>query len=205
MSWSAHMPARPAPGRARTRLSVLAACAACVCLAACGTGHPARAQAQATPAWQVRAGVVNGLGTIVTDGRGFTLYIYQPDDQGPSVCTGVCASVWPPLVLPRGVRHPVAGPGVNPKLLGTVPRAGGVLQVTYNRWPLYLYEHDLAPGQATGQAEDMGAWYTMSVNGSVDRQPLPATGLALLGGGVDEVAVGFVTEHRARQLGEDLL
>jgi predicted lipoprotein with Yx(FWY)xxD motif len=158
--------------RARTRLSLLAACAACMCLsclAACGSGHPA----QASPAWQVRVGQVRGLGTILTDGHGFTLYIYQPDHQGPSVCTGVCAVQWPPLDLPRGVSHPVAGPGVNPALLGTAPRAGGVLQITYNRWPLYLYQDDTAPGQATGQAEDMGAWYTMSVSGNVDRQPLP--------------------------------
>lgn len=62
---------------------------------------------------------------------------------------------------------------MNPALLGTDPRAGGVLQVTYNRWPLYLWQADLAPGQATGQGEDMGAWYTMSVSGNVDRLPLP--------------------------------
>jgi predicted lipoprotein with Yx(FWY)xxD motif len=160
---------RTAPGRTRTRLSAMAAGVACACLAACGSGHPA----QASPAWEVRAGQVRGLGTIVTDGLGFTLYIYQPDHQGPSVCTGVCAVQWPPLVLPRGVRHPVAGPGVNPALLGTAPRVGGVLQVTYNRWPLYLWQADLSPGQATGQAEDMGAWYVMSVSGNVDRQPLP--------------------------------
>jgi len=155
--------------RAWTRLPLLAACAACMSLAACGSGHPA----QASPAWQVRVGQVRGLGTILTDGHGFTLYIYQPDHQGPSVCTGVCAVQWPPLDLPHGVSRPVAGPGVNPALLGTAPRAGGVLQVTYNRWPLYLYQDDTAPGQATGQAEDMGAWYTMSVSGNVDRQPLP--------------------------------
>jgi len=39
--------------------------------------------------------------------------------------------------------------------------------------PLYLGQGDTAPGQATGQAEDMGAWYTMSVSGSVGRLPLP--------------------------------
>jgi predicted lipoprotein with Yx(FWY)xxD motif len=154
---------------ARTQLLTVVACVACVGLAACGSGHPAAA----SPVWEVRAGMVRGLGTILTDGHGFTLYIYQLDRQGPSVCTGVCAVQWPPLDLPRGVRRPVAGPGVNPALLGTAPRAGGVLQVTYNRWPLYLWQADLAPGQATGQAEDMGAWYTMSVSGNVDRQPLP--------------------------------
>jgi predicted lipoprotein with Yx(FWY)xxD motif len=148
---------------------MLLACVACVCLAACGSGRPS----EAIPVWEVRSGVVRGLGDIVTDGRGFTLYIYRADHQGPSVCTGVCAAQWPPLVLPSGARRPVAGPGVNPALLGTARRADGVLQVTYNRWPLYLWHLDFAPGQATGQAEDMGAWYTLSVSGNVDMLPLP--------------------------------
>jgi predicted lipoprotein with Yx(FWY)xxD motif len=158
-----------AAGFRRTWLPIVAACAACVGLAACGSGHPAATR----PTWEVRAGAVRGLGMILTDGRGFTLYMYQPDRQGPSVCTGVCAIQWPPLDLPRGVSRPVAGPGVNPALLGTAPRAGGVLQVTYNRWPLYLWQGDIAAGQATGQGEGMGAWYTLSVSGSIDRQPLP--------------------------------
>jgi predicted lipoprotein with Yx(FWY)xxD motif len=143
--------------------------AASVCPAGCGAAHPAAVN----PTFEVRSGFVRGLGAIVTDGRGFTLYIYVPDHQGPSVCTGLCAVQWPPLVLPRGVRRPLAGPGVNPALLGTTPRAGGSLQVTYNRWPLYLWQGDFAPGQATGQAEDMGLWYALSVSGSVDRLPLP--------------------------------
>jgi len=68
---------RLAPGCARLR--VMAACAACVGLAACGSGRPAGA----SPTWEVQAGQVRGLGTIVIDGRGFTLHIYQPDRQGP--------------------------------------------------------------------------------------------------------------------------
>jgi predicted lipoprotein with Yx(FWY)xxD motif len=162
---------RRGTGRERPggRAGTLLACVACACLAGCGSGHPAAV----SPVWQVRSGVVRGLGQILTDGHGFTLYIYVPDHQGPSVCAGPCAVQWPPLVLPPGVRRPVAGPGANPALLGTTLRAGGVRQVTYNRWPLYLWQADLAPRQATGQAEDMGLWYTLSVSGSVDRLPLP--------------------------------
>jgi predicted lipoprotein with Yx(FWY)xxD motif len=159
------------PGRALVGalLLTLLTGAACACLAGCGAGHPAAA----SPAYEVQSGFVRGLGQIVTDGRGFTLYIYVPDRQGRSVCTGVCASQWPPLVLPRGVRRPLAGPGVSRALLGTTRRADGSLQVTYNRWPLYLWQGDVAPGQATGQAEGMGLWYTLTVGGSVDRLPLP--------------------------------
>jgi len=54
-------------------------------------------------------------------------------------------------------------------MLGTVRRANGQLQVTYGGWPLYLWFGDDSPGQATGQADDMGLWYTLSVTGAVDR------------------------------------
>jgi predicted lipoprotein with Yx(FWY)xxD motif len=122
-----------------------------------------------TPAYQVRARVIPGLGKIITDGKGFTLYMYAPDHRGVSRCFGLCASQWPPLILPRGVGKPKAGPGVQAALLGTVRRPNGELQETYNGWPLYLWIGDTAPGQATGQADDMGLWYAMSVTGAVDR------------------------------------
>jgi predicted lipoprotein with Yx(FWY)xxD motif len=160
---------RPRRALAVALLLTLLPGAACVFLAGCG----GRRQAAAVPVYEVRSGFVRGLGQIVTDGRGLTLYIYVPDHQGPSVCNEVCAVQWPPLVLPPGVLRPLAGLGVNLALLGTTRRAGGLLQITYNRWPLYLYLGDFAPGQATGQAEAMGLWYTLSVSGSVDRLPLP--------------------------------
>lgn len=121
--------------------------------------------------YSVRATNLPGAGPVLTDGAGYTLYIYVFDRQGPSTCFSVCAAEWPPLVLPPGVRHPVAGPGVKAALLGTTRRGKGTLQVTYNRWPLYTYLDD-APGQATGQGEGMGAWYLISTNGTVDRQPV---------------------------------
>ena len=136
-------------------------------LAGCGSG--ASGGSASAPAYEVQAREVSGLGEIVVDGKGFTLYMYAPDHQGTSTCTGFCAEQWPPLVLPKGVDQPTAGPGVKAALLGTVRRANGQLQVTYNRWPLYRWEGDLAPGQATGQADAMGLWYAVSATGAVDR------------------------------------
>jgi predicted lipoprotein with Yx(FWY)xxD motif len=154
----------PAPARARWAATI-AVLALATGVAACGSGASASA-----PAYQVRARAIAGLGTIITDGKGFTLYMYAPDHQGSSRCTGFCAQQWPPLVLPRGVGRPVAGPGIKAALLGTVRRADGQLQETYNGWPLYLWIGDTAPGQATGQADDMGLWYTVSVTGAVDKR-----------------------------------
>jgi predicted lipoprotein with Yx(FWY)xxD motif len=150
---------------ARTRWAVaIAALAAAAGVAACGSGASASA-----PTYEVQARAIDGLGTIITDGKGFTLYMYAPDHQGPSQCSGFCAQQWPPLVLPHGVTRPVAGPGVKQTLLGTVRRADGQLQETYDRWPLYLWQGDTAPGEATGQGYDMGLWFAVSVTGAVDK------------------------------------
>jgi len=144
------------------------ACAAGACLAGCGTAKPVAA----VPAWEVTTTVLPGAGRVLADGQGFTLYAYMPDRQGESVCSGVCAQSWPPLTLPAGTVRPVARDGAHASLLGTVRRPGGARQVTYHGWPLYLWEGDHAPGQATGQAENMGLWYVLSVAGSVDRAPI---------------------------------
>jgi predicted lipoprotein with Yx(FWY)xxD motif len=151
-----------AAGRAG-RLATAVAVGAVV--VACGGGSPA----SSVPQYEVLARTVPGLGEIITDGKGFTLYMYGPDHRGPSQCYGFCAQQWPPLVLPRGVTRPKAGPGVRVALLGTVRRANGEQQETYGGWPLYLWIGDTSPGEATGQADDMGLWYVLSLTGAVDR------------------------------------
>jgi len=111
---------------------------------------------------------VPGLGKVLVDGQGFTLYIFEPDKQsGKSTCYAQCAQGWPPLLLPSGVSTPVAGTGVTDSLLGTTARTDGTTEVTYNRWPLYLWVNDSAPGQATGQGINNlgGLWYVMAPDG----------------------------------------
>jgi predicted lipoprotein with Yx(FWY)xxD motif len=85
----------------------------------------------------------------------------------------MCAEAWPPLRLPTGVTKPVAGRGVKASLLGTTHRTDGTLQVTYNRWPLYLWVGDSEPGQATGQALNNlgGLWYVLSPKGNFITTP----------------------------------
>ena len=156
-------------GTARTACLAALACAAGACLAACGAGKTAPAT---VPAWEVATTVLPGAGRVLADGQGFTLYAFMPDHQGRSQCSGVCAQAWPPLILPAGIPRPAARDGAEAALLGTVRRPGGARQVTYDGWPLYLWEGDHEPGQATGQAEDMGLWYVLSANGSVDTTPV---------------------------------
>jgi predicted lipoprotein with Yx(FWY)xxD motif len=120
--------------------------------------------------YEVKTGTVSGLGTVLVNGQGLTLYMFVPDDQrGKSTCYGACATGWPPLRLPTGVTKPVAGGEAKASLLGTTSRRDGGLQVTYNGWPLYTWQGDSEPGQATGQGIDNlgGYWYVLSPEGNV--------------------------------------
>lgn len=121
------------------------------------------------PSYEVSTGTVSGLGTVLVDGKGLTLYLFVPDkQQGTSTCYGTCALAWPPLLLPKGVTTPLAGPGVKSSLLGTTHRTDGTVQITYNKWPLYTWVNDSQPGQATGQGINStgGLWYVLSPNGN---------------------------------------
>ena len=87
------------------------------------------------PVSDITTGNVSGLGTVLVDGQGYTLYLFVPDDHSShSVCTGTCAIEWPPLTLPKGTSSPTAGPGVVASLLGSTLRTDGSVQVTYNGW-----------------------------------------------------------------------
>jgi len=124
----------------------------------------------AAPVYQVKTGQVHGLGKVLVNGQGFTLYVFAPDKRsGSSKCYGRCASAWPPLVLPSGVHKAPAGPGVRSSLLGTTKRRDGTVEVTYHKWPLYTWVVDTAPGDATGQDLNNlgGKWYVITPAGQL--------------------------------------
>src|SRR4051794_30889493 len=102
----------------------------------------------------------SALGSILVDGRGRTLYLFEADRPAMSACSGACASVWPPLTT-TGAAH--AGGGGPARRLGTIARADGRRQVTYGGRPLYRYAGDAGPGATTGQGLDQfGAeWYVL--------------------------------------------
>jgi predicted lipoprotein with Yx(FWY)xxD motif len=126
------------------------------------------------PTYEVKVMNVSGLGPVLVDGEGITLYLFATDQRGqPSRCYGICALQWPADVLPSGVAAPVAGPGIEARLLGTAPRTDGTTQITYNGWPLYFWPPDRAPGKATGQAltNAGGRWYVLDPAGDAVRTP----------------------------------
>ena len=111
------------------------------------------------------AAASSGLGQILVDGRGRTLYLFEKDKHGKSACAGQCAAFWPPLIASG---KPLATAGAKTSLLGTTKRADGRLQVTYNHHPLYRFIKDTKKGQTNGEEVDaFGAeWYALSPAGA---------------------------------------
>jgi predicted lipoprotein with Yx(FWY)xxD motif len=125
----------------------------------------------------------SSLGTILVDGRGRTLYLFEKDRRGRSACSGACATYWPPLIA-RG--KPTAGRGAKASLRGTIRRANGTRQVTYAGHPLYRYLPDTRPGQTNGQdSHDFGAgWYVLSPAGKkIEADETAGAGQGVLGYG----------------------
>jgi predicted lipoprotein with Yx(FWY)xxD motif len=89
------------------------------------------------------------LGRVLVNRRGRTLYVYGKDTKaGISACTGVCATVWPPVVVTAA---PVYGRDLNASLFSTITRKGGKKQLAYKGKPLYTFRSDTVPGQTKGQ------------------------------------------------------
>ena len=133
--------------------AIVAAAAAAIALAGGTTGAGTKVAIGKT-----------GVGRILVDSKGISLYDFPPDKGTTSVCYGACAALWPP-VLTHG--KPVAGPGVRASLLGTTKRKDGKLEVTYNGHPLYYWVGDHKPGQTTGQGLNQfgGPWWVLSPAG----------------------------------------
>ena len=105
-----------------------------------------------------------GLGRVVVNGSGRTLYLFEKDKRGRSACSGACATYWPPL-LTHG--KPVASGGAKQSLLGTIRRGDGTRQVTYAGHPLYSFALDTKRGQTKGEGlTDFGAgWDALTPSG----------------------------------------
>lgn len=112
----------------------------------------------------VSLGNVSGLGMLLVDSKGMTLYEFEKDKGAKSTCYGECAKYWPPLLT---AGQPQPSNGADGSLLGTTERKDGTMQVTYNGRPLYLFVEDKAPGEANGNDFDgFGAeWYALTKSG----------------------------------------
>ena len=103
------------------------------------------------------------LGPMLWGPRRQAVYVFQLDGPRRPRCYGRCARLWPPLI---STGKPVAGRGVRPSLLGSVPRRNGSRQVTYAGKPLYSYAHE-GPGQVLCHEVRLngGLWWALGRDG----------------------------------------
>ena len=123
--------------------------------------------AQAAGGAAARLGVGSTeYGKAVFGPSGKVLYVFGADHGSTSSCYGVCAQAWPPL-LTSGA--PLAGAGVEAKLLGTTTRRDGSVQVTYGGHPVYYYSADKV-GKVMCQHDNMhgGLWLIVKPNGQAN-------------------------------------
>lgn len=111
----------------------------------------------------VNAAGVGGLGTVLTDQGGKTLYLFTKDSTNPptATCVDDCAEMWPPLLA----TGQVLASGVDQSLVGTVERPDGTTQVTVAKWPVYMYAGDTKPGEANGQGLQ-NVWFAITPLGT---------------------------------------
>src|SRR5712691_1547631 len=127
------MRAGAAPTRSRLsrslRLQVMLVGVATLVFAACGSSSSKTASTNTTTktASTNRHSVIvsmrsSTLGRVLVDDKAITLYTLTSAGR-PVACTGQCATVWPPLLLPSGMATPTAAAGVTG--LGVVAANGG--------------------------------------------------------------------------------
>jgi predicted lipoprotein with Yx(FWY)xxD motif len=118
---------------------------------------------------------VPGVGMVVVDGRGRTVYLLTSGDHTNVPCDDAsgCTKVWPDLPLPQGTSSATAGSGLQASLLSTMKLSDGQTYPTYNGWLMYEYVGDAGSGQAHGQGIQSfgGTWYAISPAGMAVTAP----------------------------------
>jgi len=190
--------------RLRTALSGLASIAADRLVAACrgggaaagyaggGGGQPAGAgnQPSSSRGPVVVARKLSGIGAVLVNRSGKTIYSPRQEAHGKILCTSSCLGFWSVAVKP-GTRLR-APRGVN-GVLGTIHRTDdGVTELTLDGTPLYTFRLDQGPGQVHGNnfSDAFGGtsftWQAVSASGTASK----STQSAKPGGGYSYPATG---------------
>jgi predicted lipoprotein with Yx(FWY)xxD motif len=172
----------------RKSLAMLIAPALALVISGCGSSAttttttstsaaaPATSSTTAKAAVEISTKTVPGLGAVLVNGQGRTLYVFAPDKAKKVTCVGACASIWPPLALSASQKPAVSGQAKS-SLVASDPNPSGGRVATYAGWPLYTYVTDASSGTAKGQALKLngGVWYVISPSGTVIHTK-PSTG-----------------------------
>jgi len=91
--------------------------------------------------------VKNGM---MVDQKGMTLYTFDKDADGKSMCNGSCAESWPPLMAPADGK--AAGEWT------MIKRDDGKMQWAYDGKPMYTFKMDKKAGDMMGDGK-MDMWH----------------------------------------------
>ena len=159
--------------RTRIAASLAAAAVALIALAGCSAGSGSDTSGGSPSA---STGAASGsasaavlktgdtsLGTVVVDGTGLTVYVFDKDTQnsGKSACSGACAAQWPAVETDSGKPDVTGVTGT----VSTITSIDGKQQVTLDGWPLYTFAGDSSAGDVTGQGVG-GIWWAVMPDGS---------------------------------------
>jgi predicted lipoprotein with Yx(FWY)xxD motif len=183
--------ARPARGRTwiRPRRAILlglvpaaAIAAACGSSSTSSTSSTTKATTSTSAASAPTVQTANSakFGTILVDGQGRTLYTLTNNGKAVA-CSGACAAVWPPALLPSGQNSVTAGSGVSN--VSTVSANGGQ-ELAYNGLALYRFSGDASAGAANGDGINSfgGIWHVVKIGAGSTGSGAPGGGTATTGG-----------------------
>ncbi|MFH7040715.1 hypothetical protein ABT392_00085 [Paucibacter sp. JuS9] len=90
-------------------------------------------------------------GALVGSANAMTLYTFDKDGGGKSMCNGPCATNWPPLMA--------AADAAASGDWSIITRDDGSKQWAYKGKPLYFWVKDAKPGDRTGDGFNK-VWHT---------------------------------------------
>jgi predicted lipoprotein with Yx(FWY)xxD motif len=134
------------------------------------SAFPAIAAATAAAKVTIKTASVAGLGIVLVDGAGRTLYTLTSETAGKITCTTAngCTDYWAQLNAKSGQGHQTKA-GARASMVGSEKGTAGTRILTYHGRPLYTYVGDSADGQANGQGLKSygGTWYAVSAAGKL--------------------------------------
>jgi predicted lipoprotein with Yx(FWY)xxD motif len=147
----------------RISLAALLVAAVAGAAVAASASTTTSAKAKKSPTLKLRQ---TGLGKILVDSKGRTLYEFGHDKKNKSRCSGQCAANWPPAGSPA---KPTVAKGIDKSKLKVITRNDGSRQLSFNGHPLYRFIADGKPGDTNGENITAfgGTWDVLSKTGAV--------------------------------------
>ena len=153
---------RSKTGTARI-LAVL--CTAVFALAMFGAGA-----AGAATKTTVKVATVPGVGAVLVNPDGHTLYTLTDANGAAVACTGACLSAWPAYTVSATAKVKA------PKGVKSLSATTDTHQVTWKDLPLYTFAGDPGPKTANGEgiASFGGTWHVVKVGKTASTTPTTA-------------------------------